>query len=842
MKTLKNKNITLGFTVLMIISFVVSMIALPNANAQDIKTYPFADAAPKEIGLGQYVSINVGLTKPITGGGWNMTIYIIDPDDKVETFKRMTYETGSVGFRYTPTKEGNYTVYSSFEREQYNGRWHASSTSENATFQVLGGDYQRPGYPGHALPAEYWTRPIDGQLREWYSIAGSWPYKPKNLYAPYNDAPDTAHILWSMPVGDTMQGLAGGEAGVYQFQDGDAYEGKFVGSITICGILYYNRYISGSPQQTIVAVDLHTGKTLWERSYSFGGGRINTGQILSLDFSASHGVWTYIWLSGSVSGQGTVMYALDAYTGDLKYNMTNVPSGTIYRGANGEMLKYRMVNYGTTSSPNWYLQQWNSTHVVTRDRTGGNDVWTNNAQNVQYNADTRGWDLNVSVSGINFVPAQANVGASAQVGSLAGASQQAAPIVAYADDRVIFGNVSTAGITLSGFGLERESPGYTLFNRKTWNSPDEWKNDALASQDGWAGFSQEDLVAVYWKRDSRSNFGFSLSNGNFLYETQQQIYADAWGGVSSSRDVPEKIIVYNKLIEASVGGVVYCYDAKNGSLLWNYTAVDSTIEYNVLTGNWWLIPVAAADGKVYFGHHQHSEGSPKNRGAPFFALDVETGEPVWQINGAFRQTRWGGPGVIGDGIIATMDTYDNQIYAIGRGPSETTVSVSNAVPAAGSTVLISGTVMDISPGTEQYNVVYRHSKGVPAVSDADMSEWMLHVYKQFAEPLDVIGVEVLLAGEDVNGDWFEIGTTTSDRNGRFSFAWTPEKTGEYKIHAVFEGSGAYYYSTAQTEIAVTSSVAEVDESTPQYVWYIIAAVIVGIVVVIINMIIALKKK
>ena len=24
-------------------------------------------------------------------------------------------------------------------------------------------------YPGHALPTEYWSRPIDPQLREWYT-------------------------------------------------------------------------------------------------------------------------------------------------------------------------------------------------------------------------------------------------------------------------------------------------------------------------------------------------------------------------------------------------------------------------------------------------------------------------------------------------------------------------------------------------------------------------------------------------------------------------------------------------------------------------------------------------
>ena len=36
----------------------------------------------------------------------------------------------------------------------------------------------------------------------------------------------------------------------------------------------------------------------------------------------------------------------------------------------------------------------------------------------------------------------------------------------------------------------------------------------------------------------------------------------------------------------------------------------------------------------------------------------------------FRDTRWGGNGIIGDSIIATMDTYDQRVYAIGKGPSQ----------------------------------------------------------------------------------------------------------------------------------------------------------------------------
>ena len=67
---------------------------------------------------------------------------------------------------------------------------------------------------------------------------------------------------------------------------GDAYEGKY-GAIAISGILCYNKYDSGQPQQAVVAVDLHTGQQLWERTLGFNGnmygtGRISFGQIVRI--------------------------------------------------------------------------------------------------------------------------------------------------------------------------------------------------------------------------------------------------------------------------------------------------------------------------------------------------------------------------------------------------------------------------------------------------------------------------------------------------------------------------------------------------------------------------------
>jgi hypothetical protein len=400
----------------------------------------------------------------------------------------MTWSTGSVGHGYTPSKIGNYTLQSSFIRTEYNGVVYASSESETITLQVV--EEWKEDYPSHSLPSEYWYRPIDSQLREWYLIAGSWLVnKPQNLYAPYNDAPESPHVLWTMPIGDTMGGLSGGDSFDIGFQSGDAYEGKFAGSIIIAGVLYYNRYVSNSPTQTIVAVDLHTGKTLWERSYSFGGSRISRGQILTFSNYNNRGTWAYIWMTS-----GTNWFALDAATGDLKYNMTNVPSGTVYYGPNGELLIYSVTNIGDANNPDYRLLQWNSSYVVTKDKTGMAEAWGSQVQGVSYNATERGYDVNVSLPSIT-----------SSIGNL---------LVAFPDDRVIFGNYSAYGTTLTGISLNPQSLGTVLFLRETWQAPAEWQGlTTSGSQSGWTSFSKEDLVAILWTKENRVSYAFSLKDG-----------------------------------------------------------------------------------------------------------------------------------------------------------------------------------------------------------------------------------------------------------------------------------------------------------------------------------------
>ena len=127
---------------------------------------------------------------------------------------------------------------------------------------------------------------------------------------------------------------------------------------------------------------------------------------------------------------------------------------------------------------------------------------------------------------------------------------------------------------------------------------------------------------------------------------------------------------------------------------------------------------------------------------------------------------------------------------------------------------------------------------------------MCYVYKQFAIPADATGVEVAINAIDPNGNFINIGTTTSDASGLFSYMWTPETEGKYTIYATFMGSKSYYGSYAETAIGVGPEPtpypdypepAEEPDNTPLFLG-IIAAVAVAIVIGLVNLYALRKRK
>jgi hypothetical protein len=333
-----------------------------------------------------------------------------------------------------------------------------------------------------------------------------------------------------------------------------------------------------------------------------------------------------------------------------------------------------------------------------------------------------------------------------------------------------------------------------LFNT-TWNNPTAWINGNQTLN--WEAISPE--VGTLWAMEVRQHYGVSFETGELLWgPTSSQNYRDQFYITGSS-------IAYGNLYASGIGGTLYCYDVMTGRLNWKYDATDNFAEFKI-SPNWWLYITFISEGKIYVGHYEHSSGDPKPRGAPFLCFNATDGELIWSIDGAFRQTMWGSPGIIGDSIIATMDTYDQRIYAIGKGPSAITVNASPKVSTHGSSVLIEGMVTDVSPGTEDYVLRARFPNGVPVIADEFMSDWMLYVYKQFSVPYAALGVDLLLEAFDSNGNYYEIGNVTSDASGMFKMMWKPPVEGAYTIAARFEGTNSYWGSYAETAIGVSKAV------------------------------------
>lgn len=824
---MQNKNLLkTTIAILLIITMALPLTCQPaNAAVSAKSTFAFIGAMPNPVGVGQTVMLHVGIPDALntaTDGFTGLEVIVTYPDNTNKTIgPYKTDSTGGTGALFTPTVAGTYYLQTHFPSQWYN-----FTGVDFMGNPVSGNTYYKESYspqlalvvqedpinyfPGHALPTEYWSRPINAQLREWTTIAGNWlvptPILPTdNLYAANEAGPESAHVLWTRPIGDTMGGLAG-DVDQTSYGIGDAYEGKF-GGVIISGVMYYNKYDSGQPQQAVVAVDLHTGQELWTRTLG-NNGRIAFGQVLRFASMNYQGDFSYLWVTS-----GTNWYAYEPLTGDWKYNMTNVPSGTNYYGPDGEILKY------TISQTAGWLAQWNTSSVVLKNNAGMAVAWGSQVRGQTFNAQTKGYDWNVTIPK-----------------GLPGSVRAVNPL-----DKVVGSSINATTVQIWALNLNTSKGqiGQLLYNT-AWNAPASWADGNQTIS--WSAASLTDNIAVLNSKECMNYYAFDLTNGQFLWgPSAPDSYMNMFDRIST--------INYGRLISSGAAGDIRCYNAKTGELLWNYTAEDPYTEFTI-GNNWWMQQVVVADGKVYLGHVEHSPNQPMPRGAPFICIDIATGNVVWKMDGGFRQTCWGGKAMMGDSILAFQDTYDQRIYAVGKGPSQTAVTASPTVSVHGGSVIIQGAVTDVSPGTQDYALTARFPNGVPAVSDSSMSQWMQYVYMQFERPTNATGVQVSLDTVDPNGNNIHIGNTTSDASGMFSYQWTPNVPGKYTITATFPGSASYYSSFSETAIGVdeANNVTPIPTSQPLtsvadlYFVPAIAGLFIAIIIVGAIMMLMLRKR
>jgi len=854
----KNKVATV-VSLFLLFAIAVSLVALPTANAQSTrKTYAFIGAVPNPVGVNQEVLLHVGITHPTASAleGWSgLSVTITRPDGVVETISGInTDSTGATGRVYVPTMAGNYTLQTHFPQQVISqtvtrvspptpaGTTMLASDSEILTLVVT--EEPITYYPGHPLPTEYWTRPIDAQLREWSVIAGNWldGIRRNAQFVTGNDyAPETAHILWTKP--ETIGGLVGDPLGEHSFDMGDAYEGKFASRLIVAGKLYYNKYAGPSVgavdiYREYVCVDLHTGEEIWSKVF-MDNLTLSFGQLMYWDTYDFHGTYDYLWAT-----VGSTWYAFDAFTGDWVYTLYDVPSGTQVYGPKGEILRYNinlnggyMTLWNTTNIPEVYGATYYLSMAWAQWRPYGKTVNATGPDNVLINYESG----LVYTGGVPYTSPQTPLRLNGYQWNLSIPTGLPGSVRAvYPLNKAVGSDYSNTEVTSWAIDLRPGKEGQLLY-KKTVNAPSDWNTGNVTVQ---YQTTSEDIY-LYWTTETRKFYAFSAETGDYLWETaESQQYLNFYG-VTSERPA---LIAYGKIFSSGTSGIVYCYDMETGGLLWTYNVVDP---YNEIlwANNWWVYPVFITDGKIYYSQVEHSPIDPRPRGGPFLCLNCTTGEVIFRADGLFRGTMWGGIAIIGDSIIATQDTYDQRIYGIGKGPSATTVTAPDTVQPLGKSVLVKGMVTDTSPGTQEYSKTARFPNGVPAVADENMSDWMLYVYKQFERPADVVGVEVIVSVLDPNNNCYEVGRTTSDASGMFKLMFTPEVPGEYTVIASFEGSGAYYGSFAETAIGVEEVPQPTPEPTPtpasvadMYFVPAVSGIIVAIVVVGLVIILMLRKR
>jgi hypothetical protein len=874
------------FSILILVAFVVSTIAaipIPPTKAQAVmKTYPIVDAIPNPVGVGQETLLKCGISEaaPSASYGWSgITITVTKPDGTSETLGPFTTDsTGSTYTTYIPDQTGNYTVTTNFPNNTYpitspvSGRpapiqkgTILLASSISMTLEVVE-SVEIQFYPGHALPTEYWSRPIDPQLREWYSISGNWVERPFNSFVQYqDDAPETPHVLWASQYeqGGISGGLYDGENNIVaDMYGGDAYEGRFANSVVINGVLYYNTAGNGLYAQVsipgIQAIDLHTGEKLWFLNNTF----LSFGQTMFFPSYNVNGVWNYLW---SVNGANYTAYSTN--DGSFQFMFHDVPSGTRIFGPNGEILIYQM-----NTNAGW-LALWNSTLAGQQNAVIGTPSygsWSFGALGMDANGrgsrdvggptnpiNAIGQQINSAFPVTRYLDGSLNKCYSWNVTIPKGLTSNF--LRAYQGDRIVGmaynqTMVRVWGLPINGITTTRNASINTqsistLFD-KTWAAPSEWlEGSNILYYTGASNYVTDDtygngVIAVFSK-ELRTHYGFSLVDGSYLWATEPENYLDLYGSGAGEHTW---YFAYGKLYSVGLAGIMYAYNLQTGHTDWTYTLKDPYTE--PVTGeNWWGWIDLIVDGKIYIGTLEHSANSPMPRGGPYACVNATDGSEIFRINGLMRETRWGGNPVMGDSIIAGFDTYDLQIYAMGKGPSEITVSAPNLGAAPGQSVLIAGRVNDISPGTTDSRIALRFPHGVPAVSDESQSQYMLYVYKQFEMPTNTTGVPVTISVLDSNGNYRTIGTTTSDSTGDYSFNWVPDIPGKYTVIATFPGSHAYYGSYDQTAFVVDETHATASPQPEQapsaadlYFLPATAAIVVLIVIVLALLVIMMRKK
>ena len=208
--------------------------------------------------------------------------------------------------------------------------------------------------------------------------------------------------------------------------------------------------------------------------------------------------------------------------------------------------------------------------------------------------------------------------------------------------------------------------------------------------------------------------GYSITTGKLVWGPISLPDANPYSSIGGYQYVSANGICYFW----GFGGTIYAVNMTTGAFLWTTTTeqLSGPSGSDTPYGVWplWTFPCGTVADGILFVPEGHQYSPPMFRGASQLAINITNGQPVWSILG-FDITS---PPAISDGIMTTLNSYDNQIYGFGMGPSKTTVTAPDVGVTTATPVTITGTVTDISAGSQQNAVAMNFPNGLPCVSDA----------------------------------------------------------------------------------------------------------------------------
>jgi hypothetical protein len=783
-----------------------------------VDTQIYMSFRPNPVGLGQTFLVNL-YTVPAPGANRlheDFTVTITKPSGDETSFTMNSYpDDGTAWFEWIADEVGDWTIQFDFLGTYFPAGIYMDGEMVPAPIGRSTTTYDESVYflpvstgpesltvqedmvyswPEAELPTDYWTRPVAYEYREWWPILGDYPWRgpatsplfetmypdtnpvgrgggTHNFFTAWVEGPESAHVVWKREC--QIAGILGGDQGVkpaeanlfagngmgsgaYANGKPDViYQGKAYEVVTTTVEQIVDGTITYVPSTMLQCYDIRTGEVFWETSVdvaSIGFGPYPTVYYAPTEIEyegiANPGGGGDAQQSASVSlimvGQGHLM-KWRPMTGELFLDVSLDPisGGTYYR--NGYCLTVQTLGNGEHRLLNW-TTFGTSASFASRIVSNVTFPWSSLPDTTDYNVGIASRQVTVTEGG-------------AYVGLTIGA----------------------ASVVTGELLWEKTITDLTQYSTNTNNA-------------------DHGMIAVLTGQGTIK--AWSLYDGSLVWTTEQMDYpwdAASFGAYSIHS-------AYGKLIWPGYSGV-YAFDWNDGSLAWKYEAPAEfpyETPYIDADGNTmysWNNGGTIADGKLYIYNTEHSATVPITRGWKMHCIDIASGEQVWSTmiaGGSSKHLTDLGP--VADGYL-TLAASDGYMYVFGKGQSETTITAPNVAVPVGTSMVITGTVLDTSPA----------QPGTPCVSVGSMGAQMEYIHHQM--PLEGIhgdrvieGVEVLLTAVASDGSCTDLGTTvTNGYYGTYGFTWTPETEGTYEIIASFAGDASYGSSAAATTIAVGPS-------------------------------------